>query len=130
MRNRKKRKGNRMEKLRKVRHIETGMILETWDTYQVRDNKSMIRYELSNSNGAILFAGRDFYCSARVAIDSDECLLSLLGFLTLKPGDTDESYFEEQMNFANSSECGKIALDIHDIEDGETCFTTRFEYAK
>lgn len=131
--NKRKGKGNRMEKLRKVRHIQSGMTLEIWDTYQVRDNKSMLRYEFSNSDGSILFAGRDFYCSARVAIDSDECLLSLLGFLTLKQGDTDSTYFdeytEEQLAFTDSDECEQINLDVHDIEDGETVFCARFEYA-
>lgn len=29
-----------------------------------------------------------------IAIDSDRALAALLGFLTLRPGDTDDEYFE------------------------------------
>jgi hypothetical protein len=41
-----------------------------------------------------LFEGEDFACSPCHAIDSDECIASLMGFLTLRPGDTDAEYFE------------------------------------
>jgi hypothetical protein len=40
------------------------------------------------------------------AIDSDKAVGSLMGFLTLRPGDTDSEYFEsytpEQMHFAET----------------------------
>jgi len=42
----------------------------------------------------LLFSGDDFYGSPLHAIDSDESMRSLLSFLTLRPGDTDPSYFE------------------------------------
>lgn len=41
-----------------------------------------------------IFEGEDFGCSPMHAADSDETLRSLLGFLTLRPGDTDDEYFE------------------------------------
>lgn len=56
-----------------------------------------------------LFTGSDFAGSSMHADDSDETLRSLLGFLTLRPGDTDSDYFaeydEEQLAYAESSEC-------------------------
>lgn len=48
----------------------------------------------------------DFHASPCHAIDSDEPLRSLLGFLTLRPGDTDSEYFANytprQWEFVNS----------------------------
>ncbi|MGA2260163.1 MAG: hypothetical protein ABSH28_01870 [Acidobacteriota bacterium] len=44
--------------------------------------------------GTVLFEGRDFRCSPLHAIDSDESVAACLGFLTLRPGDTDREYFE------------------------------------
>ena len=42
-----------------------------------------------------LFEGEDFGCSPLHAIDSDETIAALLGFLTLRPGDTDSEYFAD-----------------------------------
>jgi len=42
---------------------------------------------------ALLFQGTDFASSPMHAIDSDETVRSLMGFLTLRPGDTDADYF-------------------------------------
>lgn len=51
----------------------------------------------------VLFEGEDLGCSPMHAIDSDESVAALMGFLTLRPGDTDAEYFEnytpEQMEF-------------------------------
>lgn len=40
-----------------------------------------------------IFDGDDFGCSPCHAIDSDDMVRSLMGFLTLRPGDTDADYF-------------------------------------
>lgn len=42
----------------------------------------------------LLFAGNDFYGSPLHASDSDESTAALMSFLTARPGDTDEEYFE------------------------------------
>lgn len=56
--------------------------------------------------GRVIFRGTDFGCSPLHAVDSDECVSSLLGFLSLEPGDTDEEYFADytprQMDFAEA----------------------------
>lgn len=73
-------------------------VLAVSDTYR-RDHhgKHVLAYALSQHNEdgtkALLFGGSDFACSPMVAIDSDECMACLLGFLCLRRGDTDREYF-------------------------------------
>jgi len=55
---------------------------------------SYIRYRLT-MGGRALFEGDDFAGSPMHAIDADETAASLLGFLTLRPGDTDAEYFQD-----------------------------------
>jgi len=52
-------------------------------------------YVLSDPEGTVIFKGEDFGCSPMVAIDSDECLRSLLGFLTLRDGDVEDEYWKD-----------------------------------
>lgn len=58
----------------------------------------MIGYELrQHTPGAkpvTIFQGEDFSGSPMNADDADETVAALLGFLTLRPGDTDADYFE------------------------------------
>ena len=53
----------------------------------------------------VIFDGGDFCPSPMYADDSDDAIGALLGFLTLRPGDTDREYFErytpEQLEFAS-----------------------------
>ncbi len=82
--------------------------LKTWSVgYDYEQHKERISYAFGRVGSLCpLFFGMDFWCSPSHAIDSDGCLRSLLGFLTLKPGDTEEEYFEkytkEQMAFAEN----------------------------
>ena len=58
----------------------------------------LVAYELlqhENGNTTILFSGEDFSPSIIDADDSDASVVSLMGFLTVRPGDTDDEYFEE-----------------------------------
>jgi hypothetical protein len=94
---------------RHLRHVllDKGYTLRTWDTNRTDSHgKSLLGYELSDGGGQVIFGGEDFRCSPVVALDSDDCLRSLLGFLTLRPGDTDADYFADytadQMAFAES----------------------------
>ena len=69
-----------------------------------RDEAGLWRvgYVFSDPAGRVLFSGADVY--GHDAVDSDETVRSIIGWLTLKPGDTDDEYFEkytpEQMAFA------------------------------
>jgi hypothetical protein len=104
------------EPLRHVR-LDGGFTLRTWDTGQATGTGMMVRtrigYELRGPCGAVLFQGTDFGPSPCHADDSDETLRALLGFLFLRPGDTDRDYFagysEAQLAFARSSECESLA---------------------
>lgn len=95
-----------MEQIRQVRlktraHKYTLNVFDTYTTDSL--GKSRLAYVLKQ-DGRVLFEGSDFCCSPLHCINSDECMNSLLGFLTLKPGDTDKEYFAEytvdQMAFA------------------------------
>ncbi len=97
--------------LREVMLADTGYVLVLWDTHRTDScGKSIIGYAFyePSGNGKLLptplFEGEDFAASPMNAIDSDDTVRGLLGFLTLRPGDTDREYFEsytpEQMAFA------------------------------
>ena len=71
-----------------------------------RFDKYAIGYFFFHKDGSLLFQGEDFYCSPLYAIDSDDACRSLLGFLTLQSGDTDDEYFDdytqEQLDFSDT----------------------------
>lgn len=92
------------EYLRTWQEGEYKLIL--WNTCRTdRYHKSILAYEFYH-DGKLIFSGADFFCSPCVAVDSDQCVGSLLTFLSLRPGDMDDEYFEdyttEQMDFAQS----------------------------
>ena len=72
-------------------------VLTTFDTGRTsQDGKAIISYEFREQGKADnIFAGDDFHCSPLHAIDSDECLRGLLGFLTLRTGDVEIWYFKD-----------------------------------
>jgi hypothetical protein len=58
---------------------------------------STIEYELRQHLGGyttIVFRGDDFNGSPMNADDSDATVCALMGFLTLRPGDTDDEWFD------------------------------------
>lgn len=61
-------------------------------------------YRLTH-DGAVVFEGGDFEPSPLDAEDSDAATGALLGFLSLRPGDTDAEYFAQytpaQLTFAD-----------------------------
>jgi len=92
--------------LRPYRDERISFTLNTFDSGRSDHlGKSILEYQFQGPDGKIIFEGSDFACSPMNAIDSDECVRALLGFLTLRPGDTDAEYFEnytqEQLAFAN-----------------------------
>lgn len=86
-----------------------GYRLQTWDCQEPHRRgfpQSAIYFRFTHPDGYVLFEGSDFGCSPMCSLDGDETVRSLLGFLTLRPGDTDLEYFdaytEEQMDWAVS----------------------------
>lgn len=71
-----------------------GFLLELWDTNRTGHNgKSRLAYRFSH-NGRVIFQGDDFFCSPLLSVDSPQTVGCLLSFLSLRPGDTDDEYFE------------------------------------
>ena len=75
-------------------------VLELGDTFRTDSmGKSILSYRLTQAEigkpAIVIFDGADFHCSPMYAIDSDQALRSLIGFLTLRQGDTDAEYFAE-----------------------------------
>lgn len=109
-----------MERIRQVRFTPyrkgaAAFTLTLFDTHQTdSDGKSILGYEL-RQRAATIFAGEDFHCSPLHAIDSDEAVKDLMGFLTLRPGDTDAEYFEKyteaQLDFA-SEHAEALSLEV------------------
>jgi hypothetical protein len=86
-------------------------------------------YEL-RYKGKLLFSGKDFSPSPihfPIRGYSDTlgkwALYSLLGFLTLQPGNVDKEYFKgytkEQFDFLASNDAECIRLALNDFENGE-----------
>ncbi len=67
--------------------------LTIYDTYQRGHmGKNVLAYRFTQ-DGAPIFEGADFACAPGHAIDSDSCVECLMGFLTMRKGDTDAEYF-------------------------------------
>jgi hypothetical protein len=94
--------------------------LEIFDTgRQDWRGQSRLSYTFTDG-GSVIFQGEDFAGSPLHSDDSDETVAALLGFLALRPGDTDREYFDrytpEQLDWAraNGEELGWLA---HEIEE-------------
>ena len=91
--------------------------LTTWDTYICGDGgRSVIGYQFTmhtfdllkptkKKKSIVIFEGEDF--ATHDVINSDRVAQSILGFLTLRLGDTDKEYFD------NYTEIQKDFRDFH-----------------
>lgn len=105
----------------RIRYVELdGYKLELFDTFTMTGNKSRLAYRFYTPTGELLFEGADLGCSPMHGIDSDDSIRALLGFLTLRPGDTDADYFDdytpEQMAFAEGD---AEMLSVWSMEEAE-----------
>lgn len=74
--------------------------LSMWDTGRTHPRGTpMLGYQLRQHERGqlsdVLFEGEDYSASPLHATDSDDTVAGLMGFLTLKPGDTDREYFQD-----------------------------------
>ena len=92
--------------------------LTLWDTFKRdRYGKCILSYRLTQSGITTpIFQGDDFCCSPLHGTDSDATVSSLMCFLTLQPGDTDDEYFEDYTD-AQREFCEEHAEAL----DGEVC---------
>lgn len=104
-----------------LRHVKfDGYYLITRDSGRCdRRGQTYISYELIAPDGSAIFEGSDFAGSPMNSDDSDETLRNLLGFLTLRLGDTDREYFDsytpEQISFRDGP---AEHLSMWALEDG------------
>lgn len=106
---------------------EDGYVLEMWDTHTVDSmGKSRLGYRLFDTvfdaGTEPIFEGEDFCCSPLHAIDSLESIAGVLGFLSLRPGDTDEEYFADYTPRQTEwmwSRAEYLQLLVYDIENPE-----------
>lgn len=82
-----------LDLIRRVKIEQFELSLYDTGRYDSR-GQTILAYELT-APGTTIFAGNDFRGSPLRADDSDNTLRALLGFLTLRPGDTDPDYFAE-----------------------------------
>ena len=84
--------------------------LELYDTRELCHGSPHWRlayrfFQVTGRINELIFEGEDYGCSPCDAIDSDASVASLMTFLTLRPGDTDDEYFEKyterQLRFAD-----------------------------
>jgi hypothetical protein len=120
---------------RRLRHVtdpERRWQLKLWDTYTYdKYNKSRLAYRLTSSSfdeqqRAVVFEGSDYFCSPMHAIDSDEAIEGLLGFLSLCAGDTDDEYFKsytrEQIKWRDA-EAEDLGYWRMEMTDDSGCYT-------
>lgn len=98
---------------------EDGFKLELYDTFTTSGGKTLLGYRFWDHD-QLLFVGEDFGASPLHAIDDDNTVAALLGFLSLRPGDTDSDYFEsytaEQLEWCQSSRAEWLAILANDLE--------------
>lgn len=90
-------------------HDPRGQLVREWRGRIGDGNASLYLYDLDERDpqtghhrmayrllhgGDLVFAGDDYAVPAQHAVDSDEAVRGLLGFLSLRPGDTDAEYFD------------------------------------
>jgi len=77
------------------RWIEDDFVLELYETdnLDTREHREYLGYVFYDK-GVVIFKGEDFSPSPMDSLDSDSSVASLLGFLSLQDGDTDDEYFD------------------------------------
>lgn len=84
--------------------------LTIWDAGSGSDGRWKVGYRLNmtdvDGKSTTIFKREDFYPGRGQCTDSDDAVEGLMGFLTLRPGDTDREYFADytpaQLEFAQN----------------------------
>lgn len=117
-----------IDDLGELRHVRLEhhpeVVVRLYETYdRAPTGQQKLAYRLTHG-GETIFEGEDYGCSPRNPIDSDEALRGLMGFLTLRPGDTDPEYFEgytpRQLEWAEThgEELSLYAIETSEDEPG------------
>lgn len=93
-----------------------------WSGKTDSHGKCQLEYRLFKG-ATLLTEGNDFHLGLGQYPDSVDCVVSLLGFLTMQEGDTDSEYFKqylpEMTAFSKSIECQDIKISLYDYENSE-----------
>lgn len=92
----------------------------TWKG-ESRRERQYWKYRL-HWNNQLVFKGNDF-SSPMFWKSPVKAIYSLLGFLTLQPGDTDSDYFDNytelQRDWMYSNDCEELRLVLYDLENSD-----------
>lgn len=103
----------------KIRDNKYSLKLST-DHKRDEDDRVRVSYTF-HKNNIVLFTGEDFHPSPLYEPICKQAAISLLGFLTLKEGDTDKEYFENytpaQLGFSQSQDCEELQTVVYDFEN-------------
>lgn len=124
-----------LELVRAVEIDPLGYQLRLWHLGTQNDGnitaREMLAYRLSDKYGSVIFEGVDYGCSPMHCIDSDDAVVALLNFLTLRKGDTDSEYFENytqaQLEWSESDDAESISLFVYDFENPPDADEGEFE---
>jgi hypothetical protein len=114
----------------------TGETVTVWkqDGYELRlfdggtdsEGRDLLAYSFTDRrfpDGRRLFTGADYRPSPLHAVDSLESIAGLLGFLSLREGDTDGEYFdtynERQLAWRDSGRAEELQLIVHELEGND-----------
>jgi len=93
-----------------------------WQGRTDKRGKCQMEYELF-LNDQLIGEGNDFCLGAGQYPDTIDAPTSLLGFLTVQKGDTDDDYFknhsQEHLKFTESNLCEDLRTYLYDYEGGE-----------
>jgi hypothetical protein len=106
----------KFECLRRWRHDNFTLYMYNMG-WNMKQEKWQIGYKFFWDKG-LLFEGEDFYCPE---LDGKRPMLGLLGFITLKPGDTDSDWFDKYTDFqrrwTESNDIDDLQLWVYDQEN-------------
>lgn len=83
--------------------------------------KCRMAYQLMGLDNQVIFEGDDFCASPMHSCDGIESALDLMGFLTLRKGDTDQDYFDsytpQQLEFSeqNAEELQCLVMELEEL---------------
>jgi|SoiMethySBSTD1v2_1073268.scaffolds.fasta_scaffold4385316_1 hypothetical protein len=103
-----------------------GFDLRMFDGGEDEDGRQLVTYTFSDlgwtTEGRRLFVGGGYRPSPLHAVDSQESIAGLLGFLALREGDTDSEYFEgydeRQLAWRDSERPEVLQLLVYEMEGG------------
>ena len=110
-----------------TRWTRDGYVLRLFDAGTDDEGREVLSYAFSDlfwtwqgDFGRRLFVGSDYRPSPLHALDSEESIAGLLGFLSLREGDTDSEYFngydERQLAWRDSDRSEELQLLVSTME--------------